>query len=227
MTFAITARAARDLLAVGEAHALAPARRARAPLDVAAGLAGAAVILDQAHERLHEPRAAAARNRHPALLHRDADHLGHEPRGGRVGAEAGVQHPGREQSVRAIRGEGVGQPVATRGQHVAGELDRASAAEPPVGLRREPEPVARPELRAEHAEREVGVRQERLDGAAPLFAQLGDVGLGRAEQEGRLAVGKSASPSGGRCSGTRARAPRARRRAPHAPRRRPRAGARR
>ncbi len=52
------------------------------------------------------------------------------------------------------------------------------------------EPGARPELRAEHAEREVGVREEPLEHAGPLGPELARVALRVAQQEGRLAVGK-------------------------------------
>ena len=76
-------------------------------VDLGVRPAGAAVVLDQPHERVGEPGAAALRHRHPALLDRDRDHLGHEAGGGGVGPEAGVEHPGREQAVRALGGERV------------------------------------------------------------------------------------------------------------------------
>ena len=85
-----------QLLAAGKAHA------ARAPVldqhlaDVAARLAYATAVLDQAHERVHEPRPAAARDRHAALLDGEADHLSHEAGSGRVRPEPGVQHPRRK-----------------------------------------------------------------------------------------------------------------------------------
>ena len=63
-----------------------------------------------------------------------------------------------------------------------------AAAEPPDGLRAEREPGTRPELGAEHAEREVGVREEALEHAVPLRPELAGVAVGVAQQERRLAV---------------------------------------
>src|SRR3954453_10977993 len=78
-----------DLLAVGGAHAHRLPVADDHPLDVAAGFARAPAVLDRAHEPPVEPRPATAWNRHPALLHRDTDHLGHEPEARVVGPEAG------------------------------------------------------------------------------------------------------------------------------------------
>ena len=63
------------------------------------------------------------------------------------------------------------------------------APEAPQRLRAEPEPGRRPELGAEHAEREVGVREEALEHAGPLGAELVRVRLGGAQEERRFAVG--------------------------------------
>ena len=98
------------------------------------GLAGAAVILDQPDERVDEARAAAARNRHAAGLDRERDHPGHEPGRGRVRPEAGVEHPRREQPVRALGAEGRRQPVAAALHELAAELRQTAASESPVGL---------------------------------------------------------------------------------------------
>jgi hypothetical protein len=92
--------------------------------------------------------------------------------------------------VRAVGRKRLGEPVAAGGENVADELDRPAAAEPTVRAQAQPHPVARPQLGAQHAERQIGVRQERLDCSTPLLAQLGDVGFGRAEQECRLALGR-------------------------------------
>src|SRR6185312_16136111 len=62
-------------------------------LNVTVGLANAAVISDQAHERIDQPRAAAARNRHAARFDRERDHTGHEPRRGGIGTESRVEDP--------------------------------------------------------------------------------------------------------------------------------------
>ena len=86
------------------------------------------MVADQLHERVGELRAAAARDRHAALLHGDGDHLRHEARRRRVRAEAGVQHPRREQPVRALRRERLLEPVAARLQQLAGERGEARRA---------------------------------------------------------------------------------------------------
>ena len=194
----------RDLLAAGEADTGRLPVAYQHALDVAAGLAGAAVILDQPHECVHKPSAAPARDRHPALLHSDPDHLGHEARGRRVGPEAGVEHPRRKQAVRPLGGEGLGEPVAAGDEHVAGELDRALPPEPPQALQPEAEPVPRPQLRAEHAEGEVGGREERLDArrATPRPARRRSPRSSAAGRPPRR-PGR-AWLSGSRCSGTRA-----------------------
>ena len=157
------------------------------------------MILDQPHERIDEPSAAAARDRHAALLHRDPDHLGHEARGRRVGPEAGVQHPRREQAVRPLGGEGLGQPVAAGDEHVAGEPRPRPAARAAAGaFSPRPEPVPRPQLGAEHAEGEVGV-SGRTDSTAPAPLRRPSSAAfapGRAEQEGGLAVREERALSG-------------------------------
>src|SRR5581483_228740 len=68
-------RAARaDRLAVPGTHAAG--ERAG---DAGAGLARPALLADVRDERIGEPRAAAAGDRHAALLHGDRDHLRHVP----------------------------------------------------------------------------------------------------------------------------------------------------
>ena len=81
-------------------------------------------------------------------------------------------------------------------EQLARELGGALPAEPPHGLQPERRAVARPELRAEHAEREVGVREELAEQRVPGVAvagvvavELGGVRLGGAQQERALAVG--------------------------------------
>ena len=102
-----------------------------------------------------------------SLLYGDRDDLRHEAGGRLVGTETGVKHPRREHAVRALGGERRLEPVAARLEHVAEERERARAAEAPHGLRCERETGRRPELRAEHTEREVGVREEALEHAGP------------------------------------------------------------
>ena len=146
------------------------------------------MIADQPDERVGELRAAAAGHRHAALLDGDGDHLRHEPRRRRVGAEARVQDPRREQAVRALRRERRLEPVAARLQQLAGERGKARAAQPAQRLRAEAEPGGGPELRAEDPEGEVGVREEAREHARPLRAELACVPLGVAEEERGLAV---------------------------------------
>ena len=201
-----------DSLAVGQAHPGRPAVTDEDRLDLGARTAGAAVVLDQANERFGELCASAFRYGHPALLDRDRDHLGHEPGGRGVRPETGVEHPGCEQPVRAFGGERVLEPVPARDEHVSGELGQAAAPEAPGRLRGERGACSRPELGAEKAEREVGIRQKAVEGFPPgcsvalrVPIQLRGVGIGRSQQEGGLSVREDACLSEGRCSGTRGR----------------------
>ena len=154
----------RDRLAVGRADTGRPAVRDQDRLDLRPGLAVAAVVADQRDERLGELRAAAARHRHPALLDRDRDHLGHEARRRRVGAEARVEHPRREQAVGALatRTSSVSQ---SRRETSMFPANSASPRRPSrrSALRAERGAGARPELGPEHAEGEVGVRHEAVE----------------------------------------------------------------
>ena len=93
MTFAITARVGADRLAAGEPHADGAARPRRARARPRCPSRSAAVVADQPHERVDEAGAAAARDRHAALLHRDRDHLRHEAGRRRVRAEARCAAP--------------------------------------------------------------------------------------------------------------------------------------
>jgi len=161
-----------------------PSRRDEDPLDVSPGFADAASVLDQADERIDEPGAASARDRHPAGLDREGDHLGHKAGRGRVRAEAGVEHPGREQAVRPLRVERLDQPVPARLDELAAERGEAAPAEAPVRLECERRAGARPELRAEDAERELRLGAEAVDRRPPRVAVAGGVSL----ELGRIAV---------------------------------------
>ena len=105
-------------------------------IHLAIRLQHAAVIADQLRQRVDEPRTAAARNRHAAQLDRDGDHLRHEAGGGSVRAETGVQHPRREEPVRAPGPKRLRQPVAGRLDELAAEGHEPAPAEPPVCLQR-------------------------------------------------------------------------------------------
>ena len=188
MTLATTACVGLDRLAVGEPHADGAARADEHALDVAVGLADSAVVANQLHERLGELRAAAARNRHPALLHRDRDHLRHEAGRRLIRPETGVQHPRRQHAVRTLRRERRLEPVAARLQHFAREGDGARAAEPPHGLRPEREPRRRPQLGAEDAEGEIGVGEEALEHPRPLRSELLRVALRRPQEKRRASI---------------------------------------
>ncbi len=165
------------------------------PLDVAPGLAGATVVANQLDERFGELRTAAAGNRHAALLHRHRDHLRHEPRRGGVRAEAGVQHPRSEEPVRALRREHRLQPVPGADEQVSRERGCTDAPQPAHRLHGEPEAGASPQLGAEHAERQVGVREEpvehlppRLPVARVVPVELRRICIRSAQQERRLPV---------------------------------------
>ena len=112
---------------------------------------------------------------------------------------------GSEQAVHALRPERPLEPVAAGEEEVAGERGEPVTPDPPQRLEAEREPCASPQLGAEHAEREVGVREElgehvapRLAVAAPVPLELLGVAVGAAEQERCLAVGEG---RGGRVLG--------------------------
>ena len=107
-----------DRLAVGGADADGGAVAHDDRLDLGARPARAAVVLDQPHERVGEARAAAARDRHAALLDGDRDHLRHEPGRRRVRAEARCGAP----TARAGRGSAPRRTCrrASRGPRRAG-----------------------------------------------------------------------------------------------------------
>ncbi len=145
---------------------------------------------DRRHESVGELGAAAARDRHAALLHRDGDHLRHVARARRFRAEPRVQHPGRDHSVRPRRREGLLQPVARRDQQPPGEVARSGPAVAPDRLEREARALARPQLRAEDPESEVGVREEAVEHRPPLRAELSGIALGGAQEKGAVAFGE-------------------------------------
>src|SRR6185312_14745179 len=68
-------------------------------LNVTVGLANAAVISNQAHERIDKSRAAATGNRHAAGFDRESDHASHESRRGGIGPESRVEDPRRQEPV--------------------------------------------------------------------------------------------------------------------------------
>ncbi len=164
-----------DRFAVGQAHACRLALRHDDPLDLGLGAQLAARVAHDRRERVDEARAAALRHRHPAELERAGDHLRHEPGHGLVGAEAGVQHPRREQAVHALVREGLVEPVPRGQQRVPGELDQPAPPELLVRLAAEREALRRPELGAESAERDVSRRHELVELPLPRVAELGRV----------------------------------------------------
>ena len=183
------------LVAVDGSHAVCAAVLDENALDVAIRLEHAAVVANQLRERIHETRATAARHRHPTELDRGRDHLRHEARGRSVRPEAGVQHPGSEQTVCALGAERLRQPVAGRLKELACEGSRAAPPEPPVRLQREPSAGARPQLRTEDPERQISVGHELGQHPAPGVAvarcvpvKLGGVPVGARRQERRLSV---------------------------------------
>src|SRR5581483_6697102 len=108
----------------------------------------------------------------------------------RVGAKTGVQDPRREHAVRTLGREGLLKPVAARLQELAREVREACTAESAQRLCPEREARRRPQLGAEHAEREVGVREELLEDVRPFRAELAGVAVGGAQEERGSAVGK-------------------------------------
>src|SRR5215218_8329498 len=166
------------------------------PLDVHTGLARAAAPPDQRHQRVGELLAPATRDRHPALLDGDGDHLRHVARGGRVWAETRVKHPRREQAVCALRPERRLEPVPRRDEQAARELGRALPAEAANRFHPQAGALTRPELGTEDPEGEVGIAEELTEHRAPCLSvagtmavQLGRVLVRRAQKEGALAVG--------------------------------------
>ena len=91
-----------DDVAVGESHAGCPAVGDENPLDSCLHPNLAAGVEDDPGERVDERDAAADGHGHPAELQRGADHLGHEARRRLIRAEAGVQHPGSEDTARRL-----------------------------------------------------------------------------------------------------------------------------
>ena len=103
-------------------------------------------------------------------------------------------------------GERLREPVAARGEDVADELDRAAATEPPVRAQRRaacPRATrARCRARRRRGRRSAGTTRPRR--ATPRPARRRSPRSSGAGTWPRPRA--SASPSGGRCSGTRARA---------------------
>ena len=182
--------------AVGQDDTRCPTRRDRDPFHARSRPQLSAGVADDPRERLDEPDTAADRDRHPAELDGAGDHLGHEAGNGVLGAEARVQHPRGEQPVGLLRAERHGGPVAAGRERATCEVQEAPATEPAEHPLTEPEAPGRPELGAEDAEREVGVRHELLELPLPggtvagrPAVELGDVRLHRRLQEHRRAVG--------------------------------------
>ena len=185
----------RDRLAACQPDAGGAAARDEHALDVGTGAQLAAALAHDPGQRLDEPDAAAARHGHAAELDRAGDDLRHEAGERLLRPEAGVQHPRREQPVRALRREGRAGPVACADERAAREREQPPPAERAVGLAREVQPLRRPELGREHAEAVLGRRHERLElllpgGPVPgrVTLELGDVVVEGRRQEGGAAV---------------------------------------
>ena len=204
MTLATTARSARIVSPPASRTAVAAPPETRIALDLGARAHLAARVADDSGEPVDEHDAATFRHRHAAELERAGDHLGHEAGRRLVGAEARVQDPRREEAVRGVRLERVAEPVAAgRRAPSADELEQAAPSEAAQRLAAEAEARRRPELGAEDAERQVGVRHEavehRLPGGAVrrrVARELGDVVLERGRRETRLEPSGNAAPVG-------------------------------
>ena len=189
------ALAGMDALTACEPHAVGASAREQHALDIGARAQLAAALAHDRGERFHEGGAAALRHRHAAELEGARDDLRHEAAARLLGPQPRVQHPGREQAVRALGCERGGEPVARADERAAREFEQAATAELAVGLAREAEALARPELGREHAEAEIGRAHELLELAPPggavagcMAVELGRVGLRRRGQEGGLPV---------------------------------------
>ena len=220
-----------DRLAAYGAHADG-AVRSTAPPRPRRRLEAAAVLADQRRERVGEPCAAAARDRHAALLHRDARSpppcIPTRPRRGRGPCAAPRAPAGRARA-------------RTRTSPRASRAPRRAAARrtrPRRAGRAGDTPAARGRARAATRARCRGCRTRgrrsgRSPRASPARPRRRPRDGGRARRRSRRRCGGGrrsrrpgrALPSAVRCSGTRARAARGRRRAARAPRRRPRADA--
>ena len=160
-----------------------------------------------AGQRLDEPDAAAARHGHAAELDRAGDDLRHEPRDRLLGPEAGVQHPGREQPVRALGLERRAEPVARAHERAAREREQPAPAEAAVGLARERRGPAVDQSSAESTPKlcsaeAMNCSNCRCPGGAVagrVALELGDVVLERGRQEGGAAVGEQRRRRQRRC----------------------------
>ena len=91
-------------------------------------------------------------------------------------------HGARSPCARSSSNVSVSQSRAVS-ERAAAELEQPAAAEPRIGASAEPEARRRPELGAEHAEGDVGIRHELVELPLPRLAQLGGVrgAVGREE----------------------------------------------
>ena len=184
-------------LAVGQADGSRPPTGDEDPLDAGAGSHLATRVAHDPGERVDEDDSAPLRNRHPPELERAGDDLGHEPRRRLIRPEPRVEHPGREEAVGGVRLERLVEPVAAADERAAEEGEETAAAEPAERLATEAEARGGPELAAEDAERQVGVRHELVEHPLPgrtvtscVAVQLGDVVFERRREERARAVGE-------------------------------------
>src|SRR6266511_1399717 len=139
-------------------------------LHVMAGLADPTVISHQADERIDEPRAAAARNRHAAGFDREGDHAGHESRRGPIGSESRVENPRRQEPVRGLRPERRPEQPGLADDDVRVGGRETAASKTAIGLHAETQSGGRPELAAQHAEDELRLRTDGRDRLSPRLA---------------------------------------------------------
>lgn len=163
---------------------------------------GSARVADKFDEGISKARSTAFGNGHAPELQSNRDKFVHEARGDRVGAEAGVQNPGREESVNVWGLKRLRKPVAAGAEQFCSEFERTAHAHPPQPLRGELRAIPGPKLGTEQTKCKFGFAEKGFDFARPgaavarseaiKFQDIG--GLGRGE-EGAAAVGEE------RCGG--------------------------
>ena len=153
-----------DLLAAGEPNAARDAICVdQDPLDIGAQKNVAALVADQALERRQRVLGAALDDRRAGGFEREGDDLAHLARIGAFRAEAGVQHPGREQRAHELGLIAALEPAARGAQRFAEEICQPAKAAAPGFARHDLEHRARPQRAAEQREQERSVGADAID----------------------------------------------------------------
>ena len=187
-----------DLLAAREPHAARGAliveQDAR---DVGAGEKFAALVADQALERIERVLGAAFDDRRAGGFERERDHLRHLAGIGGFGPEPGMQHPRREQRAHDFGLEPRLEPAARGAERFAEESREPAQAAAPGFARHDLRHRARPQRAAEQREQkrrvgadaaDVGIEPRAVAAREPF--ERGDVGLMVHVQDRVAAVGQ-------------------------------------